>query len=117
MAETAGAGAGAGAGPTWSDRLEEKGHGRWAAENGGQVDPVQQQPRLLRQGSLGWEQSVSQGPPPWSEDLPEEGPPGLRCSPSQEGHARPKTLKHSGTSWWPALSPTGKDLEASQGRA
>lgn len=61
MAETAWAGAGVG--PTWSDGLEEKGHGRWEAENGGQVDPVQQQPRLLRQGSLGWEQSISQGPP------------------------------------------------------
>lgn len=109
---------GVGERPTWSDGLEEEGHSRWEAENGGQVDPVQQQPRLLRQGSLGWgSRALSQGPSPWSEDLPGEGPPGLSCSPSQEGHAGPDTLKHSGTRWWPTLSPTGKELEAGQGRA
>lgn len=38
---------------TWSDGLLQEGYGRWKAENGGQVERVQQQPCLLRQGALG----------------------------------------------------------------
>ena len=81
------------------------------------LTPCSSSPACSVRAPWGGSRASARDPPPWSEDLPEEEPPGLRCSPSQEGHERPKTLKHSGTSWWPALSPTGKDLEASQGRA
>lgn len=50
-------------GPTWSDGLQQESHGRWEAEDGGQVGHVDQQPRLLGQGTLGWGRGAfSQGP-------------------------------------------------------
>lgn len=76
-----------GMGGTWSDGLQQEGHRRWEAEDGGQVERVQQQPRLLRQGTLGGGGSTQPGPTPWTRGLPGELP-GRGCSPSQESHTQ-----------------------------
>lgn len=84
-----GRGGGRGGGGTWSDGLQQKGHGRWEAENGGQVGRVQQQPCLLRQGALGGGGSGAQRGP----RSPDKGLPGERLS--RPGHSPPRGATHS----------------------
>lgn len=56
--------AGGGPGGTWSDGLQQEGHGCREAEDGDEVEHVQQQPCLLCQGTLGWGSSTQPGPTP-----------------------------------------------------
>lgn len=51
--KTGWAGGGTEGGRTWSDGLQQEGHGCREAENDDQVEHMQQQPCLLCQGALG----------------------------------------------------------------